>query len=194
MEFSYEKAEKRLRKELDPGRYRHTMGVSYTAACLAMVHGGDFDKARIAGLLHDCAKCISNDKQIICCRKAGIVVTDFERKNPFLLHAKLGSYLAETVYGIKDSEILNAITWHTTGKPRMTLLEKIIYIADYMEPNRYKAPNLAEIRRLAFQDLDQCMYQILEDTVGYLKKDPKTMDVTTEAAYQFYKQKVKKEG
>ena len=187
MEFSYEKAEKRLRKELDPGRYRHTMGVSYTAACLAMVHGGDVEKARIAGLLHDCAKCISNDKQIICCRKAGIVVTDFERKNPFLLHAKLGSYLAETVYGIKDSEILNAITWHTTGKPRMTLLEKIIYIADYIEPRRYKADDLEKVRQLAFIDLDETMFQILDGTLKYLGSKHTYVDSMTKEAYEYYK-------
>ena len=193
MNFSYEKAEKRLRKELDSGRYRHTMGVTYTAACLAMVHGCDPEQARIAGLLHDCAKCIPNSKKFSLCAKGGIVVTDFERKNPFLLHAKLGAYLAEKEYGVKDLEILSAITWHTTGKPRMTQLEQIIYIADYMEPNRYKAPNLPEVRKIAFEDLDVCMYRILRDTVEYLKENPKSMDTTTEAAYKYYKRLIEEE-
>ena len=80
MNFSYEKAEKRLRKELDAGRFRHTMGVTYTAACLAMVHGCELEKARIAGLLHDCAKCIPNPKKLSMCAKAGIVVTVLNAK------------------------------------------------------------------------------------------------------------------
>lgn len=193
MNFFYEKAEKRLRKELDAGRFRHTMGVTYTAACLAMVHGCELEKARIAGLLHDCAKCIPNPKKLSMCAKAGIVVTDFERKNPFLLHAKLGAYVAEEVYKVKDPDILSAISWHTTGKPRMTQLEQIIYVADYIEPNRYKAPNLADIRKLAFEDLDLCMYRILRDTVEYLKENPKSMDLTTEAAYRYYKRLIEEE-
>ena len=120
-------------------------------------------------------------------------MTDFERKNPFLLHAKLGAYVAEEVYKVKDPDILSAISWHTTGKPRMTQLEQIIYIADYIEPNRYKAPNLADIRKLAFEDLDLCMYRILRDTVEYLKENPKSMDLTTEAAYRYYKRLIEEE-
>ena len=75
----------------------------------------------------------------------------------------------------------------------MTQLEQIIYIADYIEPNRYKAPNLADIRKLAFEDLDLCMYRILRDTVEYLKENPKSMDLTTEAAYRYYKRLIEEE-
>ena len=76
------------------------------------------------------------------CSQNKIPVTEFEQTHPFLLHAKLGAYVAKAKYGVTDQEILSSITWHTTGKPDMTLLEKIVYIADYIEPKRDKAPNL----------------------------------------------------
>ena len=114
-------------------------------------------------------------------------MTEFEKGHPFLLHAKLGAYLAEEKYGIKDPEILSAITYHTTGKPEMSVLEKIVYIADYIEPGRFKAPNLAKIRKLAFQDLDECMYEILKDTLIYLEENPKDVDSATKDAFVYYK-------
>ena len=91
-----------------------------------------------------------------------------------------------TRYGISDQKILNAITWHTTGKPDMTNLEKVIFIADYIEPGRDKAPNLTEIRKLAFIDLDECTYRILRDTMHYLRDQSDSMDETTEEAYLYY--------
>lgn len=180
------KIAKQLKKELDKERFRHTEGVMYTAASLAMAHDVDLFSAQTAGLLHDCAKCIPNKKKLEMCRKYQIPMTGFEAENPFLLHAKLGAYLAKAKYRVEDPEILSAIACHTTGKPDMTRLEQILYIADYIEPGRSKASNLPEIRKLAFQDLDECMYRILQDTVKYLKENPKTMDVTTEEAYLYY--------
>ena len=183
----WEGLEKELQKELTANRYRHTLGVTYTACALAMVHGEDIDRARLAGLLHDCAKCISNSDKIKMCRNNNIDVTEFEIEHPVLLHAKLGVYLARKKYNVTDEEILSSINWHTTGCPRMTLLEKIVFISDYIEPNRDKAPNLAEIRAMAFEDIDQAMYMILRDTVAYLSENPKSMDRTTLSAYEYYK-------
>ena len=141
--------EKQLKKELDKERFTHTMGVMYTAAALAMAHGADMDQALYAGLLHDCAKCIPNEEKLSLCEKYQISISDAERKSPSLLHAKLGAYFAKSIYGIEDEEILHAIKVHTTGEPGMNLLDKIIYIADYIEPNRDQAPNLTAIRKLA---------------------------------------------
>ncbi len=178
--------EEKLKKELTDSRYRHTMGVTYTACAMAMVHGEDLYRARMAGLLHDCAKCIPNSEKIDICKKKKIAVTDFELEHPVLLHAKLGAYLAKKDYGIKEQAILDAICWHTTGKADMTLLEKIVFIADYIEPNRDKQPNLSLIRKAAFEDIDECMYLILRDTVDFLRENPKSMDQTTLGAYEFY--------
>ena len=185
-EYNFIKIEKKLSKYLDEARFSHTLGVMYTCASLAMVHGYDLQAAQIAGLLHDSAKCIPNKKKLKICAQNDIPVTNFEREHPFLLHAKLGAYIAAEKYGVTDKEVLSSITYHTTAKPEMTLLEKIVYIADYIEPARDKAPHLAEIRKLAFQDLDECIYEILEDTLLYLDKNPDDIDSTTKDAFDYY--------
>lgn len=185
--YEFQKILKRLKKKLDAGRYWHTQGVMFTAASLAMAHGAKIRQAQAAGLLHDCAKCIPYEKQREMCKKYKIDCTELELAHSSLLHAKLGAYLAREKYGVKDPEVLSAIAWHTTGRPDMTVLEKIIYIADYIEPARDKAPNLESIRKAAFADLDECMYLILRDSVEYLQKRPQNMDPATEAAYRFYR-------
>lgn len=180
------KIQKILSKELDEERYQHTIGVMYTSAALAMAHSCDLEQAQLAGLLHDCAKCIPNKKKLKLCRRHGIPITPLEEENPFLLHAKLGAYRAREKYQVDDPAVLRAIAWHTTGRPKMSLLEKIIYLADYIEPMRDRAPDLAEIRRLAYMDIDECMYRVLEDTLDYLKKNPKDIDKQTEDAFFYY--------
>ena len=114
--YDLKKISRRLQRYLDEDRFIHTQGVQYTAAALAMTYGCDLMKAQTAGLLHDCAKCIPAKKKLKLCEREGIPVTSYEKKNPFMLHAKLGAYLARNKYDIKDEEILQAITWHTTGK------------------------------------------------------------------------------
>lgn len=178
---------KNLKKSLDKGRYEHTEGVMYTAAALAMAHGYAIDDAMLAGLLHDCAKCIPNDEKIKICKKNNILITSVEYESPQLLHAKLGAYLAETVYEVNNPQILHAIKVHTTGEPAMSILDKIIYIADYIEPGRDKAPNLDYVRKLAFRDLDACMAQILRDTLHYLASRNGSIDPMTEMTYDYYK-------
>ena len=187
MQYDFIKMQKKLSKYLDEERFQHTMGVMYTCASLAMVHGYDLYDAQAAGLLHDCAKCIPNKKKLKMCSQHKIEISPFEKEHPFLLHAKLGAYIANKKYGIENQEILNAITYHTTGKPKMGLLEKIVYIADYIEPMRDKAENLPAIRKLAFQDLDECMYEILKATLIYLEENPKEIDSTTNDAFIYYK-------
>ena len=184
------KIRKNLEKELDTKRFEHTLGVEFVAASLAMRYGVSVQDAQIAGLLHDCAKCISNDKKISICEKHNIEITLIERKNPFLLHAKVGSYLAEKDFDIKDKTILDAIRYHTTGRPNMTLLDKIVFIADYIEPARKQAPNLDEVRELAFEDLDAALIKVLHDTLYYLRESDGDMDPMTEETYKYYCKKL----
>lgn len=184
------KLRKALEKSQDDKRYEHTIGVAYTAASLAMRYEDDVKKAEMAGLLHDCAKCIDNDKKLAMCEKYNINVNEFERRNPFLLHAKLGSFLAMKKYNITDKDIINAILNHTTGRPEMSQLEKIIYVADYIEPNRMQAPNLREIRKLAFIDLDQAVFKILGDTLHYLESVNNEIDPMTQKTYDYYKNQI----
>lgn len=181
------KIQKKLRKYIDEERYWHTLGVMYTAASLAMRYEVSLEKAQVAGLLHDCAKCIPNSKKLKLSRQYHLTISETEEKAPYLLHAPLGACIAKDKYDVTDSEILNAIAWHTTGKPDMTALEKIIFLADYIEPMRTKASNLPEIRRLAFEDLDMAVYMTLRDTLLYLK-DSTSLDKHTVEAYNYYKQ------
>lgn len=176
-----------LKKKLSPKRYEHTMGVAYTAACLAMRYGMDMEKAHLAGILHDCAKYLSSKEKLSACVRYGIPVSEYEQQNPELLHAKLGACFANELYGITDPEILSAITWHTTGCPDMSLLDKIVFIADYMEPNRNQAEDLPEVRALAFKDLDACLKLILEDTIAYLAKKKSVTDPMTQKTYEYYR-------
>ena len=150
---------KHLKKKLDAYRYEHTLGVEFTCQALAMRYGYDLDKADLAGLLHA-----------------------EEERDPSLLHAKLGAWMAEHKYEVDDPEILSAITCHTTGKPGMSLLDKILYVADYIEPRRSKAANLTAMRKLAFIDLDEACLEIMESILVYLKSTGCQIDPMTEAA------------
>lgn len=180
---------KKLKKALEKKRYEHTKGVMYTAGCLAMAHGYSIENAMLAGLLHDCAKCIPDDEKIKICEKNHILITPIEYEAPDkLLHAKLGAFLAETEYRVNNPEILHAIKVHTTGEPDMSTLDKIIYIADYIEPGRNQAPNLEYVRKLAYQDLDACMAKILCDSLKYLLSRGGSIDPTTQMTYDYYKQ------
>ena len=177
---------KQLEKKLKKDRFEHTIGVMYTAASLAMRYHEDIDDAMMAGLLHDCGKYGSAQEQVERCQKHGILLTQSELEMPALVHAKLGAYFAEKEYGVTNKGVLSAITWHTTGRPEMTMLEKIIYIADYIEPQRDKAPNLEWIRKVAFMDLNEGMYYILKDSLSYLGRSGRTIDPATEKAFHYY--------
>ena len=175
-----------IKKKLTPKRYVHSIGVEYTAASMAFVHGEDVQRARIAGLLHDCAKCIPVEEKLKKAEKFELPISECERQNPDLLHGKLGAYYARKKCGVTDEEILSAITYHTTGKPGMTLLEKIIFVADYIEPNRRMIRELPEIRKEAFTDLDACIVHILRNTLEYLDEKDTVIDDLTRKTYEFY--------
>ncbi len=177
---------------LKPKRYIHTLGVAMTAANLAEVHGCDSTRAYTAGLLHDCAKYLTGKEQITACESAGIALSKIELENTALIHGKLGAYIARTKYGVQDKEILSAITWHTTGKPKMTLLEKIIYLADYMEPGRAmncKPYSLTQIRGTSFENIDKALCMVLECSVKYLEKSGVPIDPQTMETYKYYRKK-----
>ena len=183
----YKKLRKKVKDVMTKSRYEHTLGVEFTAASLAMRYEVDIEKAELAGLLHDCAKCIDSEDTLDDCMKYNIELTDVEKRNPFLIHSKLGAVHAKKLYGVDDEDIISAIRFHTTGKPDMTMLEKIIFIADYIEPGRDKAPNLKEIRKMSFVDIDEAMYMILKDTLDYLDKGEGEKDELTRDTYLFYK-------
>lgn len=182
---------KALKKELEKERYQHTLSVAFTCCSLAMRWGCDLDKAYIAGILHDCAKNIPDGDRVRLCEKWKLPVSKSERKNPTLLHAKMGAYLARVKYDIHDDDVLDAISSHTTGRPGMSLLEKIVFVADYIEPYRTRAENLPVIRREAFIDLDRAVLRISGDTLRYLlSKSPDDVDPMTEEVFLYYQKAV----
>ena len=175
-----------LKQKLSKKRFHHTLGVAYTATALAMCYGADLRSAEIAGLLHDVAKPLNAEEELDFCKKHKLKISEFEKKNPFLLHGKIGSLIAKNKFGIEDEDILNAICHHTTGRPEMSLLEKIIYIADYIEPSRTVQPNLETIRKMAYEDIDGALILILKDTLEYLDKKGGAIDPMTKITYDYY--------
>ncbi len=179
---------KQLESDLNYRRFIHTLGVAGTATSLAMCYGVDPKPAELAGLLHDCAKNLDLKKMQKICEKGNYKVSEKEENSVSLLHSKAGSVLAQEKFGVQDEDILNAIRFHTTGRPGMSLLEKIIFVADYIEPGRDTAPNLSEIRKMAFGNIDEAVLKILYDTLVYLNSTGAQIDEMTQKTYDYYKQ------
>lgn len=182
------KWEKKLRSDLSSDRYEHTLRVASTAYDLAKDHGVNVKKATIAGYLHDCAKNYKDKKLLKYAKKFHIAISEAEKDNTDLLHAKVGAYIARDKFAVHDPDIFNAIAHHTTGRPSMSALEKVIYISDYIEPGRRHRGRIKLIREIAHKDLNQTMLYILEDTLEYLSKKSKTKDPLTKEAYHYYNQ------
>lgn len=193
--MTQEEIQKKLKKTLKKERYEHTMGVAYTAAALAMRYDVSLMKqAFLAGLLHDCAKHHSDKELLEICEKKDIPVSEAELRNPSLLHAKVGAWVAQEEYGIKEEAVLSAVAYHTTGRPGMTLLEEIVYVADYMEPNRDKARNLERIRVLAFENLQQAIYEIARDTIQYVQQKQVALDEVSVSVFEHYEKVCRQQG
>ena len=162
-----ENFEEHLKSMLTPARFAHSLGVRDTAIHLARLHGADIEKARIAGLLHDNAKNMDNIYER--CRDLEVELDEFELTSPPLVHAKLGAETAKCQFGITDSEILDAIRFHTVGRANMSLLEKIIFVADLTEPGR-DFPDVPPIRLLAEKDLDSAVCECVRATIKINEK------------------------
>lgn len=177
-----------LSKYMSRKRLRHSIGVMYTAGCLAMRYKSSLHDAYLAGILHDCAKEYDDSELISMCRKNNIEITDYEMANPFLLHGKAGAYIAEEKYGIKSPDILGPIIFHTTGRAGMTLPEQVIFVADYIEPNRKPFDGLEQVRHTAFLDIDKTCALIIDNCIKYLNgKGCKDMGADTVKTYDYYK-------
>ena len=178
-----------LKERLTPVRYRHTLGVAYTSAAMAMRYDFDVEKALLAGLLHDAAKYMTKGEYLRKAAEFGLSVSDTERSSPGLLHAKLGAYFAEHEFGVTDSDILAAISSHTTGHAAMSLLEQIVCIADYIEPSRPTLPLIDELREYAFTDLDRACYLYAKRQNEFLTECGKTVDPSSEEMCRYYEEK-----
>ena len=182
-----DKLERVVVELLNPNRVKYVLGCRDTAADLAKVWGADVTDAARAGLLHDITKALDGPLQLTLCREYGKVLDEFSENNPKTLHALTGSLVAERIFG-ENEAVVRAIESHTTGKPAMNTLEKIIYVADYMEPNR-DFPGVEELRRLAYTDLDGALKLGLEMTLAMLKQQKRQISPASDQALAYLEQK-----
>lgn len=158
--------EEHLKDMLSPSRYTHSLGVASMATSLAGIYGADAKKAYISGLLHDCAKNLTPEESEIKCRDLDVETDEFERTHFPLIHAKIGAELVKTEFGINDEEICSAIRWHTLGRKNMTLLEKIIYVADMTELSR-NFDGVEELREIARTNIDEAVKACAAATIKF---------------------------
>lgn len=157
-----------LQRRLNKNRFAHSIGVANTAVKLAKRFGVDEEKAYIAGLLHDCAREFENEQLPAEATKRGIKIGEVESAMPLLLHAYIGAKMIGEVYGVDDAEISQAIYRHTVGARDMTELDKIIYFADMIEPNR-NYPGVDELRKIAeFKELDDIILTALDESIIFV--------------------------
>ena len=159
--------EKYLKSKLPPKRYIHVVSVRELALDLAEKHGADLRKVNLAVLLHDCAKWMRTSEQYEAAANHEIQLDEIERRNPSLLHALIGVEFAVSRFDVNNPEILNAIRIHTTGSGKMTLIDKILYVADFAEPKRNHAEAHA-VRALAYQDLNKAVFEVSRYKIEHL--------------------------
>ncbi len=168
---------------LNPNRVKHVLGCRDTAVALAKRYGVDEKNAARAGLLHDITKALDGSLQLTLCSAYGVVLDTFSSQNPKTLHALTGSLVAERIFG-ENAEVVSAIACHTTGKANMNLLEKILYVADYMEPNR-DFPGVERLRELAFADITKALRLGLEMTLSMLKSQSREISPESQEALEY---------
>ena len=174
---------KYLQKNLKESRYQHTLNVAQLAVKMAEREGVSREKAEIASLLHDMARNLPVDEMNRMAGELGL--PDRYRDNPNLVHSKLAADMAKREFGIEDEDMLNAILYHTTGRPGMSTLEKIVFLADAIEPGR-KYPHVHEIRKKAETDLNKACLESLAGTVNFIKDKGVFIDPDTLAAKEYF--------
>ena len=176
----------RMQELLPEKRFAHSLGVQETAIKLAKHWGADENKASIAGLVHDCCKMLTLEEGKAIADKYNLVLDEISRNSRGLMHAPLGAAYAQHEFGIDDEEVLCAIRYHTTGKPDMTVLEKIIYVADYIEPTRKDYPWLEPLRVLAYENLNAAVLYGLDVSIAYVEDRNEPVDIITVEARNYY--------
>ena len=174
----------------DEKRRAHVIGTAETAHALAERWGADPEVAYRAGILHDITKALGGREQLHLCKKYDMMLTPFQRENPKLLHAKTGAVVAKEIFG-ESEELTQALWWHTTGRARMTLLEKILYIADYMEPNRRFA-GVEELRALVKTNLDTAVFRGLDMSVSLLREQGRIIDPDSLEGWEYYRNRTER--
>lgn len=182
MQNTKQNFENLIEQKLKPARYEHSLNVAKSAVELAKLYGADEDKAYICGILHDVMKNATPQEQLDIINKAGIRLTDLEMKNQKLWHAIAGCAYMEHELGISDKEMVDAVKYHTTAKANMTMLEKIIYIADYISADR-DYDGVDDMRKKAYENIDLAVLEGTQFSIMELAKKCKAIHPDTLAAY-----------
>lgn len=183
----------KLKRTLSEKRYKHSLGVCDEAVKLAQKYGADKDKAYLAGLLHDCAKGYDINEQIELCLKYRVIPDEITLKCTPVLHAPLGAAIAKAEYGVKDKEVLEAIRCHTVAKANMSLLDKIIYIADMIEPMR-DFLGVEELRKAAYEDINKAFIMGLKQSIVFNAEKNKIIHPDTISAWNYMLGDTKQKG
>ncbi|MCL1989582.1 MAG: bis(5'-nucleosyl)-tetraphosphatase (symmetrical) YqeK [Defluviitaleaceae bacterium] len=186
MSWKFDEITDEVKKNMSEKRFRHVLGVVQTAATLASRHGVDVTAAKLAALVHDVVKEQDFEEAKSLLIEKG--ETDYLAYSPKVWHAPLGASVAQEKFGIENVDVLNAIKYHTTGRAKMSQLEKVIFVADYTEPNRQFEGCMAV--RAYWDQLDQAVYEILKQKVGKVSGLGLGMHPDTLAAYGYYKEKM----
>ena len=188
--MTIDQMKEQLKNNLLEKRFNHSVGVMETAVALARLYGADEEKAAIAGLLHDCAKNYSKEDMFALCIEYGIELDDVMKKSTGLIHGLLGAEVAKRDYGIDDEEIYDAIYYHTVGKPDMSLLTQIIYIADGIEPLRHY-DGVDRIRELAEENLDKALILQIDYTIKSVISKGGLLHTNTIDTRNYYLEKIR---
>lgn len=175
-----------LKERIDKKRFQHSVNTAKEAVRLAKLYGADEQKAYVAGLLHDVAKGKCRFGLCALAKEYNVTIDEFETRNPELSHGKLGAMMVSKHVGIKDKDILSAIRWHTTGRAHMSTLEKVVYLADIIEPGR-GFDGIEEIRKLAEKDIDAAMICALERVMKFVHSKGFALHPKSIEAYQYLK-------
>ena len=170
----------------DIERYWHSVSVAITAVNLADIYGADKDNCMVAGILHDYCKCLSLDDMLSMCEKYNVILTEEDRNADGCIHGFLAAKVCKEKYDI-NNEVYNAIYYHTCGRPNMTILEKIIYVSDFIEPLRRFRDRVEEVRRLAYTNIDKAIVLSSEMGLEHLKNTNKFIHSNTQKTLDYYK-------
>jgi len=176
--MTFDQMTEKLMKMLSQKKYEHSLAVKDAAVKLAIIHNADIEKASVAGLLHDCAKCMGEQKLLKKSVEFGILLDDVSKREVGILHASVGAEIAEREFEVTDPDILNAIMYHTTGKEKMSLLEKIIYVADYISEDR-NFSGVEDLRKVVQEDLNAGVLMGMDFTIKYVISKGRLIHVET---------------
>lgn len=182
-----------LRQCLTPKRLSHSLSVERVSVDLALIHGIDPCRAAQVGLLHDNARDMKISEARALGQEAGLSAQDPLMASMMLVHAPVGAYRAQRVFGVEDAQVLRAVRWHTTGRAGMEDLEKVVYLADLFEPGRRGFPEMARIVELSLRSLDAAMHLALESSIRYIHQKRQVLHPDTQHALTYFTRRMREE-